>query len=433
MAVVRNKPVIEKCIISFSHDRHPSRKEADRLALAKARREIAEGKQGISHLILRAADDDIDRLKFLFLIDGIPLMCYSIGNLLLSSLKEIVVVGSLEVKRVLDRFLELVGAGDKTVRFVEEDKDNPSLLNTLERGREQLSIEKNELVLFQPGDLPFLYDLEKVLKDERIKNHNLILWLNSRQAMFPDHVEKPESEFVRRNYHYRALYDHATRLHDIKEPNVYPLNLQTLDPGIMESLHLKRKDGRILMAGVGKALGAPFKLIRLLPHIVHHLRHFKADLHRLRPGDRYQFGAHDRTFHKGVSILLDTAFTTRLHDDPAFVSDVDALEDWEDFEALACHAREQEGERQLAAIHPMGRELMRFREQAMPALKDELPMYRDFPAYMNALFRSLEMGYEPFDAAGRYVPRDPASQDVKTAYRWYKAKCGQCVGGMRAP
>jgi len=428
MGTLRNKAAIDKCIISFSHDRHPSRSEADRVALAKARREIASGKKGISHLILRAADDEIDRLKFLFLIDGIPLMCYSLGNLLLSSLSEIVVVGSLEVKRVLDAFLDVVGACGKTIHFVEEDAKNPSLLNTLERGRGPLSLEKNELVLFQPGDLPFLYDLEKVLKDDKIKNHNLILWLNSRQAMFPRFEEDPDSEFVQRNYHYRALYKDGRELHDIKEPNVYPLNLQALDPGIMESLHLKRKDGRIMMAGIRKALGAPFRLLRLLPIMVCHLRHFKADLQRLRPDDRYQFGAHDTTFHKGVSILLGTAITTRVHDDPAFVSDVDALEDWEDFEALANHARRADKERSLAAIHPFGRELIRFREEGMPALKKELPLYRDFPAYLNGIFRSLEMEHVPFDSAGRYISPESESPQVIRAYRWYEEKCRK-VGG----
>ena len=92
---MRNKPVIEKAILSFSHNRHASRKEADRQAIDKARREMAEGKKGISHLILRAEDDRIDRLKFLFLIHGIPLMCYALGNLLVSSVKDFVVVGSL--------------------------------------------------------------------------------------------------------------------------------------------------------------------------------------------------------------------------------------------------------------------------------------------------------------------------------------------------
>ena len=45
-------------------------------------------------------------------------MCYAMGNLLLSSLKEIVVVGSQEVRLVLDRFLEVVGTFGKKIHFV---------------------------------------------------------------------------------------------------------------------------------------------------------------------------------------------------------------------------------------------------------------------------------------------------------------------------
>ena len=160
MVDVSNKIPIEKCIISFSHNKYSSRKEADILSLAKAEREIAAGKNGISHLILRAQNDDIDRLKFLFLIRGIPIMCYALGNLLNSSLREIVVIGSEEVKKVMDRFLDIVGNCGKTIQFVQEDPQHLNLVNTMNLGRELLAPSQDELVLFQPGDLPFLYDLD---------------------------------------------------------------------------------------------------------------------------------------------------------------------------------------------------------------------------------------------------------------------------------
>ena len=229
-----NKPHIEKCIVSFSHNRYESRKAADRISIDKARREIAAGKRGISHLILRGADDDIDQLKFLFLIHGIPLMCYSLANLLFSSLREIVVIGSEEVKRVLDGFLEVVGTNGKSIHFVGEDPQNLSLLNTMRLGRGKLSLAPDEMVLFQPGDLPFMYDIEKVLRDKDIQSHNLILWLNSRQKMFPLCMDDPNSEFVRRNYHYRAIDEDNNELHEIKEPNIYPINLDAVESDIIE-------------------------------------------------------------------------------------------------------------------------------------------------------------------------------------------------------
>ena len=131
MVAVNNKIPIEKCIISFSHNKYSSRKEADALSITKAEREIADGKNGISHLILRAENDDIDQLKFLFLIRGIPIMCYALGNLLNSSLREIVVVGSEEVKKVMDRFLDIVGTCGKTIQFVLEDTQHLNLVNTM--------------------------------------------------------------------------------------------------------------------------------------------------------------------------------------------------------------------------------------------------------------------------------------------------------------
>ena len=38
MFKINNKPVIDKCIISFSHNRYESRSLADKFALEKARR-----------------------------------------------------------------------------------------------------------------------------------------------------------------------------------------------------------------------------------------------------------------------------------------------------------------------------------------------------------------------------------------------------------
>jgi len=417
-----NKPTIEKCIVSFSHNAYESRKLADKEAVEKARREIALGKKGISHLILRARDDEIDRLKFLFLIDGVPLMCYALGNLLMSSLKEIVVVGSQEVKTVLDAFLDVVGSHGKTVQFVQEDPDNLVLIHTLVLGRNALALAPDELVLFQPGDLPFLYDLERVLKDDDLKTHNLILWVNSRQEMFPRYKEDPASEFVQRNYHYRGIDEEAGRLHDVKEPNVYPINLAAIEDDVIELLHETRKDGKIVNAGINKLLTSPGRMLRLLPVLATHFRRFDADLRTYRMNDRPKFGMHVRNFNKGASILLDTPCVAKFHNDPAYVSDVDALEDWEDFESLVRYAVEQEGDGGLTAIHPFGRELIKFKKEAMPALKKRIPMYADFQDYINGVYRSLEMPYVPFDAQGRYDTPNLHTPLVPNAYKWYAAK-----------
>ncbi|MEE8127215.1 MAG: hypothetical protein V3T45_01575 [Nitrospinaceae bacterium] len=419
---IKNKPLIDKCIISFSHNCFESRSLADKFALEKARREIAQKKKGVSHLILRAEDDDIDRLKFLFLVRGIPIMCYALGNLLTSSLKEIVVVGSAEVNLILEHFLEVIDTRGKKVMFVHEDPDNLMLINTMILGRNQLSLAANELVLFQPGDLPFMYNLEGVLRDADLKHHNLVLWLNSRQAMFPHFKENPASEFVGRNYHYRVIAEKAKQLHDVKEPNVYPINLSAIEEDIIELLHQTRKDGKIFNAGFSKALRSPARMLRLLPVLAKHFRHFDSDLKQFRLDDDFKFGAHLKNFNQGASILLDTPFLAKFNDDPAFVSDVDALEDWEDFESLVHFAEERHGNDGLAAIHPFGKELLRFKKQAMPKLKKLVPMYADFHDYLNRLYRSMEMQYVPFDEAGQYDTPNLHTPQTETAYRWYADK-----------
>ena len=423
MVLTKNKTQIEKCIVSFSHNKYDSRKLADNLSIAKAKSEIAAGRNGVSHLILRSKDDEIDRLKFLFLIHGIPVMCYALGNLLCSSLKEIVVVGSTEVQRVLELFLNTVDTRGKTIQFVGEDDQNLNLLHTLSLGRNKLSIEENELILFQPGDLPFLYDLEKVLSFKGNKNHNIILWLNSRQNMFPEFNEKPGSEFVKRNYHYRILNDHRGDLHELKEPNLYPINFERMDPVIIDYLHSSRKDGQIIHAGIKMALKNPVRFFKALPYLVDHAFTFRSHIRKICPEDKYQFGMSRRNFHKSISNLLNIPITTNLHDDPSFVSDVDALEDWEDFESLTHFATNQDKEEGLEKIHPFGKELMRFREKGMPFLRKKIPMYQNFPSYLNHIYKTLEMDYEPFDSEGYYVSPNADLPEVEQAYRWYKQKC----------
>jgi hypothetical protein len=109
-----------------------------------------------------------------------------------------------------------------------------------------------------------------------------------------------------------------------------------------------------------------------------------------------------------------------LHDDPSFVSDVDALEDWEDFESLTHFAGNQGG---LKKIHPFGKELTKFRETEMPCLKEDIPMYHNFPTYLNRIYKTLGMGYEPFDLNGNYISPNANAPELLQAYHWYQEKC----------
>jgi hypothetical protein len=120
--------------------------------------------------------------------------------------------------------------------------------------------------------------------------------------------------------------------------------------------------------------------------------------------------------------LLNIPVTTTLHDDPSFVSDVDALEDWEDFESLTHFADNQGG---LKKIHPFGKELIKFRETDMPFLKEEIPMYQNFPTYLNRIYKTLGMDYEPFESNGNYISPNANAPEVAQAYHWYQKKCAE--------
>jgi hypothetical protein len=71
----------------------------------------------------------------------------------------------------------------------------------------------------------------------------------------------------------------------------------------------------------------------------------------------------------------------------------------------------------------MGEDLLKFKEQAMPDLKNKVPMYKNFPAYINDLYRSLEMGYLPFGGEGDFASETLHSPRTEAACHWYKEKC----------
>ena len=163
--------------------------------------------------------------------------------------------------------------------------------------------------------------------------------------------------------------------------------------------------------------------------MAYHAIHFRSDLKQFRKEDKYLFGMHRDNFDRAVSVLLDTEFITKFHSDPAFVADVDALEDWEDFEALAHYANIKFGEDGLTHIHPFGEELLHFRKEGMPALKTKIAMYNNFPTYINSLYKSLKMNNVPFPNGSQYVPhttdgkKNGCAQKTKHAFSWYSNKC----------
>ena len=165
------------------------------------------------------------------------------------------------------------------------------------------------------------------------------------------------------------------------------------------------------------------RLLKVLPHVANHLFTFRKNVNRIRPGDQYQFGMSRKNFNKGISCLLNTPLTITLHNDPAFVSDVDALEDWEDFESITHYAEKIHGQEGLSIIHPLGEALTRFRDEGMPELHEKIPMYQDFPSYLNSIYETLKMDCVPFSADGQYISPNADLKEVELAYHWYKDKC----------
>ena len=59
----------------------------------------------------------------------------------------------------------------------------------------------------------------------------------------------------------------------------------------------------------------------------------------------------------------------------------------------------------------------------MPELQKKIPMYQDFPSYLNSIYETLEMGYVPFDKENLYISPNADLKKIKLSYHWYKKKC----------
>ena len=180
---------------------------------------ISEKKKGntyLNHLILRNKSANLDNVKFNFLLDGIPIMAYSMMNLFKSKIKDISIVGNSDSAKIFDNFIDLynVNSDYERFKFIKEG-DNLSLSNTIKNGKDSLSLNDGDLTLLLPGDLPLFYNIDNAISDPALFSHDCILNLNTK---------KGPGRFFPRNYHLNV--NERDNIYQVKEPNFYLLNLK---------------------------------------------------------------------------------------------------------------------------------------------------------------------------------------------------------------
>ncbi|HLD38247.1 MAG TPA: hypothetical protein VJA20_02305, partial [Candidatus Nanoarchaeia archaeon] len=206
---IRNKETT-KGLVMASYDDSSLKGNVDDLVLKQVEKERRAGNFYINHLILRDSKAEIDNLKFLYLIDGVPAIVYVLMNLTKSGLEKIAVVGSRDIKTVIEAFIELYKPKQKII-FEDEGKEL-SLENTLSKGRSILK-PSHELVYISPADVPFLYDISKIIRNRKHRKYEAVLNLNTKEKV---------GKYFPRNFHLRV------GRFDVKEPNIFLVDLNKL-------------------------------------------------------------------------------------------------------------------------------------------------------------------------------------------------------------
>lgn len=189
---IRNKKTTKGLIMASFDDsslKLKKKSKVDNIVRNQVNNERKSGNFYLNHLILRDSTAEIDNLKFLYPIDGIPTIAYVLMNLVKSDLRDIAVVGNKDIKDVVDAFIDLYKPKQE-ISF-EDEGSIWGIDNTLLKGRNLLKSD-NELVLICPGDVPFLYDVNKIIRNRFQKRY---------QGVFNLNTKKKNGKYFPRNYH----------------------------------------------------------------------------------------------------------------------------------------------------------------------------------------------------------------------------------------
>lgn len=404
---------VKSGIVGFSFDKSPNSSIADEESKAKAKKDKEKGSKCISHLILRSmvnyGGTQIDNLKFNYLLKGVPIAVYVMRNVLASDLENIVFIGSPETRRIFEMVRECFfgSTRGKNVDFIDEDKEL-SLYSTIKRG--YAALRENGPIYFQAGDLPLLTDINQIIYDEDIEKYDLILDLNSKERIFTnEHNEiADEFEFFKRNYYWKVT-EKSGQDYSVKEANAYLLTPDNLNEDLIKFFTKNRKGGSL-------------NILKLLTFALMRSKR-KLNLPSLFAGGLK--GYLKKKFSWNYLEKLGNAITNARvrvkvrHRDFARLADVDSLEDWRFYEELFDYAEmKKDG---LSYIYPYADDIERFRKNYRKELKRSIPMYSDFPGFINERFETLEVGQQQPYHYGNIFKITP-EEDLEAAVEHLHAK-----------
>lgn len=404
---------VTRAIIGASYN--DSGPNVDEIVRRTAEKEKKAGNRFINHLILRSKVKARDRLKHHFLlppftedIPGVPVLSYVLKNIEKSSIEEASVVGNEDTEKIVDKYNGCYDVPEGRFRYADEG-EKWGMSNTIEKGRNALS-KKEGMLFFLPGDTPLFISIDEKIKDVDVsfidekdgRMYDVILDLNGKRKV---------GKFWPRNFHWKVIY--KGRRYDVKEGNGLLFDPDKTPPKLIDSVYGGRKtymeDGsgggrgktlRDLFIWNGKWKGTlealeweDIPLIKAIPALKKYLEQgstgskWFARLVLGPPSGLINLltdgivSVRTKTFERAVDYTNHVKIKVKVeNDDPGTLEDIDSLEDW----AYMTQMLNENG----SAIYPYFDEMKKFRDEAMPKLMEEVPMYKDWHGYMNELFET---------------------------------------------
>jgi hypothetical protein len=336
--------------------------------LSQIEREVEKGYRFLNHVFLRDTHAHRDT-KFNFLLAGNPLIAYALLNVSKTSFTQNAIVGDDITKLIVEAFSDFF-KDDRSQHVDEGPSEDWSLSNTLIRGVQTLNTSEGELSLALMGDTPLAWNLDPILKDPDITDYDAILDLNTRQKVgrhFP------------RYYHFKIRHKGLNFF--AKEPNLYLFDASRVAEvadlvysGRKTNMNKGRKDIFLeLFFNNGKWRGT-FTGLGPLYSAQLAYTFARGTIPLLKP-QRAKKAIKNAL---GLNILFKAD-----NNQPGTLQDMDALEDWAYLNQIIEEDRD--------SVYPYYSELKRFSDAVMPELRRQVPMYQNFPDYMNNLFQELDL------------------------------------------
>jgi hypothetical protein len=383
--------------MSASHNKvlDMNQEAVDRKILKKAE-EYRKKKSMVSYKFQRVKNAPVDEVKFLTPIyKDIPILAFQVTYAMMNGLK-VSVVGSDEVKLVVDKLREYLPIKKEDLIFVHEG-EKLSLGNSISRGANALEMDSKDFFWFVPLDMPFHYDFASFVLDKDIKNHAMILDFNAKERVFEN-----IPELFPRNYYLRMKYGGKT--YSIKEPNIvgFSAGISSRLSSAADEAYAHRQSG----AFGPKQLG-----LMTMNNIAKHLLFFFEKMEIEGAFDLSSFAGwfvmprltksakplfKSETAEKlGYFINMAHVRCKAEHQDPFRVKDIDA---WHDLWFYCLAVKENKG---IQGIVPYAGLIEGFND-VMQTIKSDIGILKDFPRYANERADALKLG-RPFNSNGELI------------------------------